>query len=170
MQVTPAAAAGIIFGTQPSNAAPGATISPAVTVMVVDQYKNVVTSDNTDQVTIALGTNPSGATLGGTGTVKVSAGVAKFSNLTLNLAGSGYTLRASNSAMGSATSAAFNVAAASTRKKHGKNNATQAVTDVNQFSSPASATNSATPSTSSADGDNADGLAGWQVDLYFGQL
>ena len=114
VSITPAAADHLLIGQQPTSAAPGATLNPAVTVKVVDAYNNVVTADNADQVTIALGTNPSGATLGGTATVTVSGGVATFGNLSVNLAGAGYTLAASSGTLGPATSAAFNVAAATT--------------------------------------------------------
>ena len=47
-------------------------ISPAVSVRVVDQYNNLVTTDSTDQVTVALGANPGQAILGGTTTLTVS--------------------------------------------------------------------------------------------------
>src|SRR5208283_359922 len=42
--------------------------------------------------TVALDANPDGATLGGTRTVPIDNGIATFTNLTLNQAGSGYTL------------------------------------------------------------------------------
>ena len=45
-------------------------------------------------VTIALANNPGGSTLGGTLTVPAVNGVATFSGLTLNKAGTGYTLKA----------------------------------------------------------------------------
>src|SRR5262249_14394038 len=41
--VTPAAANHLAFGQQPTNTAAGATISPAVTVRVLDQFGNLVT-------------------------------------------------------------------------------------------------------------------------------
>ncbi len=50
----------------------------------LDAYGNLVSSDNTHQVTVALGTNPGGGTLGGTTTATVSGGVATFSNLSIN--------------------------------------------------------------------------------------
>jgi hypothetical protein len=45
-------------------------------------------------VTLSLGTNPSGGTLRGTLTVNVSGGIATFSDLSIDLAGVGYTLHA----------------------------------------------------------------------------
>jgi subtilase family serine protease len=107
--VTPAAADHLAFGQQPSNAAPGAVISPAVTVKVLDAYNNLLTSDSTDRVTLVIGTNPSGGVLSGTTTIAASSGVATFSNLSISAAGNGYTLVASSGSMSGATSAGFNV-------------------------------------------------------------
>jgi subtilase family serine protease len=105
-----ASASQLVFGVPPSNAAAGVAISPAVTVKVEDQYGNLVSSDNTDQVTLALGANPGGATLGGS-TATVSGGVATFSSLTVSAAGTGYTLTAAAAGLAGATSQAFNVSA-----------------------------------------------------------
>ena len=41
------------------------TISPAVTVRVLDRFGNLVTGDHSN-VTMAIGTNPGGGTLSGT--------------------------------------------------------------------------------------------------------
>ncbi len=104
----------LAFAQQPTAAVAGALISPAVTVKIEDVYNNVLTGDSTDQVTIGLGTNPSGGTLSGTTTVTVSGGTATFSNLSVNLAGNSYTLVASSPATATgANSASFNVNAAS---------------------------------------------------------
>src|SRR5262249_18563879 len=62
----------------------------------------------TDQVTVALGNNPGGGTLGGTTTVTVSGGVATFADLSVSQAGTGYTLTASAPGLAGATSARFN--------------------------------------------------------------
>jgi len=110
--ITPAAAYRLGFGQQPSAATPGVTISPAVTVRLFDAYNNLVTNDNADQVTIAFGSNPGAGALSGTTTVKVSGGVATFSNLSISQPGTGYTLVASVSAspaIAPVASAAFNV-------------------------------------------------------------
>ncbi len=64
-----------------------------LTITAEDQYGNVATGF-TGSVSIALLNNPGGSTLGGTLMVTAVKGVAKFSGLTLNKAGSGYTLRA----------------------------------------------------------------------------
>jgi streptogramin lyase len=64
-----------------------------LTVQAEDSSGNLITSFN-GKVTVALGSNPGGSTLGGTLTVTASAGVATFSGLTLNKAASGYALAA----------------------------------------------------------------------------
>jgi hypothetical protein len=112
--VNPAAAYQLVFGQQPSNATANVAISPAVTVKVEDKYDNVLTGDSTDQVglTITPNTGTSGATLSGGGAVTVSGGVATFSNLTINTAGTGYKLSASSGSLTGATSNTFNVSPA----------------------------------------------------------
>ncbi|MDB5341499.1 MAG: hypothetical protein JWN70_7118 [Planctomycetaceae bacterium] len=112
--VTPAAANHLIFSQTPTSTTLNSTISPAVTVQIVDAYNNVLTGDNLDTVTIAIGTNPSGAALSGTTSVKVVAGMATFNNLSLNQLGNGYTLVARSGTLSAATSGTFNVASAST--------------------------------------------------------
>jgi subtilase family serine protease len=109
VSVSAAAASKVAFGQQPTNSTVGGTISPAVTVRVLDAYGNLVTTDNSDQVTVAIGANPGGGTLSGTTTVTVSGGVATFNNLSIDKAGNGYTLTASSGALTGATSASFNV-------------------------------------------------------------
>jgi hypothetical protein len=109
--VTPAAATKLVFGQQPTSTVAGASISPAVTVRVVDAYGNLETGDNTDQVTLAIGANPASGTLAGTATVTVSGGVATFNDLSINNAGTGYTLTAASGTLTGATSTAFNITA-----------------------------------------------------------
>jgi hypothetical protein len=92
--VSPAAADHLVFLQPPTDTAAGQTISPAVMVAVVDQFGNVVTGDNSDTVTLAIGNNPSGGTLSGTLTVAVVNGIATFSDLSIDQAGYGYTLHA----------------------------------------------------------------------------
>src|SRR5437667_2889874 len=69
-------------------------ITPAVKVRVLDALGNLVPSF-TGSVTIALGSNPGGATLSGTTPVSAAGGVATFFDLSLNKTGTGYTLTAS---------------------------------------------------------------------------
>jgi len=73
-----------------------------------DAYGNVATSYS-GSVTLALASNPSGATLGGTRTVKVVNGLATFSGLTLNKVGIGFSLTASCGSLPAATTGLFNV-------------------------------------------------------------
>ena len=116
VSVSPAAASKLAFLQQPTNVMVGATISPAVTVAIEDAYSNVVTSDNSDSVTMAIGPNSGSGTLGGTTTgVPVSGGVATFSNLTISSVRRLHSGRQSslNSAPASATSTSFNVTTAS---------------------------------------------------------
>ena len=98
----------LAFTTQPTSVAAGSAITPAVQVSIEDAGGNVDTS-STAAVTIAIGTNPAGGTLSGTVTVNAVAGVATFSNLSLDKVGTGYTLTASSGVLTAATSAAFNV-------------------------------------------------------------
>src|SRR5689334_11972526 len=78
----------LVFSTQPSSGLAGRPISPPVVVVAQDGAGHTL-SDFTGAVTIALGANPTGATLGGTTSVNASAGVATFSGLTLNRSGAG---------------------------------------------------------------------------------
>ncbi|HET9333792.1 MAG TPA: invasin domain 3-containing protein [Gemmatimonadota bacterium] len=107
----PPAATRLIFGQQPSNAQIGSAISPPVTIRAVDAGGATVPSF-TGTVTIAIGTNPGGGTLSGTTTVSAVAGVATFSDLSLNAAGNGYTLAASATGLTGATSNPFAILAA----------------------------------------------------------
>jgi hypothetical protein len=77
-----------------------------LTVQIVDGSGNVVTSSSA-LVTVALGSNPGGATLGGTTTVNAVNGVATFGDLTLDKPGHGYTLTASSPGLSGATSSGF---------------------------------------------------------------
>ncbi|HYK12140.1 MAG TPA: PKD domain-containing protein [Gemmatimonadales bacterium] len=100
----------LIFTGQPSSTQAGAAISPSVQVSVADSTGSTVLGYN-GSVTVALGANPGSGTLSGTKTVAVSGGVATFSGLSIDKAGSNYTLTASTNGLGSATSSAFNVTA-----------------------------------------------------------
>ena len=111
-----AAAAGIgpstklAFVVGPSNATAGSVITPAVTVAVEDASGNIETSDNATQVTLGIGTNPGAGTLSGGAAVTVASGIATFSGLSINNAGTGYTLTASSTPVyTAATSGAFNI-------------------------------------------------------------
>jgi hypothetical protein len=91
--VNPAVADHLLFLQQPTDTAAGQTLSPVV-VELVDAFGNVETGDNSDTITLSIGTNPSGGTLSGTLSLTVVNGVATFSDLSIDLSGSGYTLHA----------------------------------------------------------------------------
>src|SRR5438094_651214 len=113
--ITVGAAAKLAFTVQPSTAVAGAAITPAVQVAVQDAQGNTVTTATTS-ITVAIGTNPASGTLAGTKTVAAVNGVATFSTLSLNLAGTGYTLTATATGLTSATSSAFNISAGEAAK------------------------------------------------------
>ena len=101
-------AASNAFGQQPTGTTPNTAISPPITVRLIDRCGNPAT-DSTATVSLALGTNPGGATLGGTTSVAAVAGIATFDDLTISEPGAGYTLTASSSGLSDGTSNAFNV-------------------------------------------------------------
>ena len=102
-----ATATKVVFTTQPVTTTAGATM-PTVRVAIQDAGSNTLLGSSAS-VTLAIGTNPGGGTLSGTTTVAAVNGVATFSNLSINKAGTGYTLTATSGALTSATSSAFNI-------------------------------------------------------------
>lgn len=101
--ITAGPAASISISQQPANAVAGQPISLAV--QVNDQFGNPVDGSN---VTVAIGTGTSGATLGGTLTEASTGGIAAFNNLTLDRAGA-FTLTAADGSLATATSNSFTV-------------------------------------------------------------
>ena len=104
----PGAPARLAFTTQPTLAAVGAAIAPAVQVEIRDAHDNRVMTA-TDSVTLAFGANPTSGTLSGATRVAAMGGVAAFSTLAIDRAGAGYTLAASSGTLAGATSAPFDV-------------------------------------------------------------
>jgi len=105
----------LVFAQQPTNTTAGSTITPAVTVDVEDEYGNLATSD-TSSVTLSIFSGPpAGATLSGTLTEPAVNGVATFSDLSLNLAGT-YQLQAADGSLTSATSSSFQINAGTLAK------------------------------------------------------
>ena len=98
----------VVFLTMPANATVGNSIPGGVEIGVVDNT-GTVNTDATSSVVIAIGNNPGGATLGGATTVTAVNGIASFTNLTLDQAGTGYTLVATSAGLKPDTSDAFNV-------------------------------------------------------------
>ena len=106
--VTPGPARRLGFTVQPSPGVSGAVITPAVAVAVQDAGGNVITTA-THSITVAIGTNAGSGTLSGTTTVAAVNGVATFSNLSIDNAGTGYTLTATAANLAGGTSAAFSI-------------------------------------------------------------
>jgi len=82
-----------------------------VIVKIEDQFGNVVTSDNSD-VTLFVESGPGGASIGGTLTVAAVNGIATFSGLTINTAGS-YLLSADDGELAAGSSNNFVIQAGS---------------------------------------------------------
>ncbi len=97
---------------QPGSSSAGQPIIPAVRVAIQNDLGGTVTTAS-NQVTIALGSNPGGATLSGSTTVAAVSGIATFANLSLDRADAGYTLTVSSGSLMPATSSAFNIVAGS---------------------------------------------------------
>lgn len=108
VEVVPARPSRIAFTTQPTSTTASRAISPAVVAQVQDPFGNVV--DSAASVTVALAGGPAGATLSGTKTRGAVAGVARFDDLSVDKAGSGYTLRATSTDLADATSDSFAIA------------------------------------------------------------
>jgi uncharacterized repeat protein (TIGR03803 family) len=83
----------------------GKALSPNLSVQVIDQFGNRITSDQSS-ATITILSGPTAGGLIGTTTVNVSKGVATFKNLTLPLAGD-YTLRITDSVLSDPTPVDF---------------------------------------------------------------
>ncbi len=98
----------LAFIAQPTNVVAGAPITPAIQVEVQDGAGNRVTS-STISITLAIANNPGASALSGIATRNAVAGVATFPGLSLDKAGSGYTLAANASGASTATSAGFTV-------------------------------------------------------------
>jgi hypothetical protein len=101
------AAAKLAFFTQPAGSSAGGVMSP-VRVSVQDAQGNIV-ANSTQSVTVAIGTNPASGALGGTLTASAVNGIATFSDLSVSVAASGYTLVATGGSLTGATSNAFTV-------------------------------------------------------------
>jgi hypothetical protein len=89
----------LVFAQQPQGAAVGATIAPVV-IDIEDRFGDLVTTDNAF-VVIGVGSHPAGGGFSSTSTTHTTAvnGVATFSNLAFNMAGS-YTIQPEDAAEG----------------------------------------------------------------------
>ena len=111
INVTAPPATRLVVTTQPpGNTGVNATFG--LTVTAVDFLGNVDTAYG-GTVSVAL-TNNAGAQLGGTVNATPSRGVAVFTGLTLNQAGTGYALQVTSGNLTSAMTSAFNIAAPTT--------------------------------------------------------
>src|SRR5207244_460145 len=100
----------LVFTVQPTSTVAGGSITPAVEVTARDANGNTATGF-TGNVTLVIGTNPSGGALSGTATHAASGGVATFAGLSINKVGTAYTLTASATGPATGTSTAFNITA-----------------------------------------------------------
>lgn len=107
--VSPAGPSQLVFVQQPSDAAFGAAITPAIQVRVFDRFGNFLSTDNTTPVTLAISANPSGAVISGTLTRNVSGGIASFNDLSVSLPGTGYSLAAASTGLAGAVSDTFSI-------------------------------------------------------------
>ena len=113
LTVSAGTASQLAFTTSPGGTLTGGTAfgtQPVVTVQ--DPYDNTVTGSSASiALAITTGTPTSGGpgTLSGTPTLPASSGVATFSGLSINTAGTGYELTATSGVLAPANSAAFNI-------------------------------------------------------------
>ncbi len=114
LTVSPGAAAMLAFQTGPISAVAGVTLSPAVTVAVEDQFGNLVTS-STSTVTLSVANGPNGLAAGSSVSMAAVNGIATFSNLILNIAGT-YILNAADGTLTSARSANVSIGHGSAAK------------------------------------------------------
>jgi hypothetical protein len=110
LSIIPGVATQLAFTVQPTSAAAGSAIVPAVQVTARDASGNRVTGF-TGGVSVVIGANPGGGTLSGTATQAAVGGVASFGDLSIDKIAPGYTLVATSGSLASATSAEFTVSA-----------------------------------------------------------
>ena len=100
--VAAATASKVAFQQTPTTGTAGQALSPSITAAVEDAFGNVITS-NTSTLTIAVASGPGGLASGSTTSVAAASGVATFSNLILDTAGT-YTVKVTDGSLTSATS------------------------------------------------------------------
>jgi hypothetical protein len=100
----------LAFSQQPSDIAPGATITPSVTVEIQDAAGNLVTTA-TDTVILSL-RNAASAKLNGMLSKDAVSGIATFDDLSVDTVGSGYQLRANSGSLTEVDSSPFSVTGA----------------------------------------------------------
>jgi hypothetical protein len=109
--------AGLSFLQQPTNTLVNNAIAPPVKIGIVDTEAKADLYSLYDSVNLTIGTNPGGGTLTGGGNALFVQGVATYSALKINKAGTGYTLAAASMPTGlTAVSNAFNITAGAATK------------------------------------------------------
>jgi len=103
-----AGATRLVYSVQPTSAAATVAISPPIQVNAEDAV-GVTDTSYSGFVTLAIGTNPASGTLSGTVTVSAIAGVATFTDISIDSAGTGYTLVATSGSLTQRISTAFNI-------------------------------------------------------------
>lgn len=101
----------LAFLQQPTNTQAGSTITPAVTVQLLDAGGNL-TNDTGTQIQILIDNNPNTGTLSGSTSGASSNGLVTYSTLSIDNAGAGYTLRAQHGNLTPATSDPFDITSA----------------------------------------------------------
>ena len=105
------AATQLAFTVQPASATAGEALSPAIQVEIRDASGARVRSSRVP-VTLAITTNPGSGTLSGSSTVTATDGIATFSGISIDKAGTGYQLAAAVTGLPDVASTAFDVAPA----------------------------------------------------------
>lgn len=98
----------LIFTVQPTSAEATEAISPPIQVNAEDAA-GITDTTYSEFVTLAIGTNPASGTLSGTVSVSAIAGVATFTDISIDKASTGYTLVATSGSLTQRISSAFNI-------------------------------------------------------------
>jgi uncharacterized delta-60 repeat protein len=99
----------LVFTQSPNGGVGGAIWTTQPIVKVQDALGNVVTSDDSTVVTLAISNNPGSGSLSGPFSMTVTDGVAAFNDLSIDKGGWGYTLEATSGLLTVATSETFNI-------------------------------------------------------------
>jgi hypothetical protein len=101
--------AGLSFTTEPGNALINAALAPQPVVTVTNEI-GLVATQFVGSVSLTIANNPGGGALSGTASLNAVGGVATFAGLSIDQAGTGYTLTASAAApITPVTSAGFTI-------------------------------------------------------------
>ena len=108
--ITVGPAASLVFTTEPGGGTGGVAFAVQPVVTVRDAGGNTVTGA-TNAITLAIGTNggPGGVLTAPTSPLTPTSGIATFTGVNIDKAGTGYTLIASSSGLPDATSSAFDI-------------------------------------------------------------